>query len=185
MTKRQLRQHDHRQTAACALALAAASVLCAAPVRACDWPPLNPIIERQSNPVRVVDVTFMTGYYSYYVNAYSVPSFGCSESITWGPREWRAVIGLGDEPIGPHVESPASGGSNNAQSATSSRPLAFLPPASDRSAPGMNPLPTLPDVHALPPVEALPPLPSLAPLPRLQPLPEIPDLPPLPPLDAR
>jgi len=126
------------------------------------WPPLNAIEERSSNPVRVGDATFTTGYYSWYVPEYSVPSLHYSQTVNSGPREWWAVVGLGgNEPIGPRS------GSNEVK-VSQSTPAAFgtLPP--------VTPLPQL--SNALPTIANLPAMASLPAVSTLNNLPSLPSL---------
>ena len=121
--------------------------------RAADkWPPLNAIEERQTNPVQVGNTTFTTGYYSYHVPEYSVPSLHYSKSINWGPREWWVIVGLGgDEPIGPRAGSSQPDVPQSTPITNSLPPVAPLPQSFS----------ALPDVSALPAVPNLANLPSL------------------------
>lgn len=152
----------------------------------CKWPPLNAVERRQTNPVRVGDEIFTTGFYSYWVNAYHIDNLHCVKSINWGPREWAVAIGLGgNEPIGPHRISSGAPANNiepgnrhatgraaiNATSGAltpmpSLAPLPSLPQATTAKLSDLAPLPPAPQNgvnQALPSMKSLAPLPSSTP----------------------
>ena len=158
-------------------------------VRADCWPPLNAIEQRQSNPVRVREQTFTTGYYSWHVETYRIDNLHCEETINEGPRQWSAIVGLGgDEPIGPRVTTGNNGPqstlkrSSLPRAAASSTPLPALPstaPLPTMPLPALSQPARLPEPPVLPQPAALPPLTNVP----LSAMPELPQLPPLP--DAR
>ncbi|MDF2441015.1 MAG: hypothetical protein JWN98_1999 [Abditibacteriota bacterium] len=181
--------------AALVVALAALVALPSA-VRADCWPPLNAVEERQSNPVKIGEETFTTGYYSWSLEGYHVDSLHCEKTINEGPRQWSAIVGLGgNEPIGPRVMvdgKPVESSSQSTSSTSAARARQKTAPV-----PTWPSLPTLPPTPSLPTISTLlppPTLPNVAPVSDLAPLaplntamlPTIPDLPQLSPIpDAR
>jgi hypothetical protein len=145
------------------ITLCAALPVTALAARAAEkWPPLNAIEERYSEPVQVGNAIFTTGYYSWYVPSYSVPSLHYSETVNTGPREWWMMVGLGgNEPIGPRTGGgrPSAPGTVRVAAGGTLPDLAPLPalPTAVTALPGVPSLPGIPGLNTLPPLQSLSP----------------------------